>query len=103
MIMFAPSARNDAGAARFSRAAHPALPARCGQFARPSVFCSHFKAACGPPASLPRGFGVGGRFEALTHYFCDCSASATRIFDDPHDDHDETCEFDAGLTLEIGS
>ena len=103
MIMFAPPARDDEGAARFSGAAHPALPARCDQFARPPVFCSHFKAACGQPASLLRGFAVGGGFEGLTHYVCDCSVSANRIFDNPHDDHDETCEFDAGLTLEIGS
>ena len=103
MIMFAPPARNDAGAARFSGAAHPALPARCGQFARPPVFCSHFKAACGQLASLLRGFAVGGGLEGLTHYVCDCSVSANRIFDNPRDDHDEDPEFDAGLTPEIGS
>jgi hypothetical protein len=103
MIMFAPPARDDEGTARFGGAAQPALPARGGQFGRPSVFCSHLKAACGQPASLLQGFALGGGFEGPTHHFCDCSVSATRIFDNPRDDHDEDSEFDAGLTLEIGS
>jgi hypothetical protein len=103
MIMFAPPARDDEGAARFGGAAQPTLHARGGQFGRPSVFCSHFKAACGQPASLLQGFAVGGGLEGPTHYFCDCSVSAKSIFDNPHDDHDETCEFEAGLRLEIGS
>ena len=103
MIMFAPPARDDEGAARFGGAAQPTLHARGGQFGRPSVFCSHFKAACGQPASLLQGFAVGGGLEGPTHYFCDCSVSATSIFDNPHDDHDENPEFEAGLRLEIGS